>query len=80
MFGMSAERNGVERTPRIDSGGTPPLRSLCTRKKALKAATVTKVAGNRTESLGQAFLKGAVPALSVHVIVRSAGAPLTLHS
>ena len=24
MFGMSAERNGVERPPRIDSGGTPP--------------------------------------------------------
>ena len=23
MFGMSAERNGVERTPRTDTGGTP---------------------------------------------------------
>ena len=23
MFGMSAERNEVERTPRIDTGGTP---------------------------------------------------------
>ena len=33
MFGMSAERNGVERPARIDSGGTPPLRSLCTRKE-----------------------------------------------
>ena len=48
MFGMSAERNGVERPPRIDTGGTPALRSLCTRKDALKAAIVIKVAGNIT--------------------------------
>ena len=26
MIGMSAERNEVERPPRIDSGGTPPAR------------------------------------------------------
>ena len=38
MFGMSAERSEAQRTPRIDSGGTPPLRSLCTRKAALQSA------------------------------------------
>ena len=38
MFGMSAERNEVERPARIDSGGTPPLRSLCTRKETLLPA------------------------------------------
>ena len=48
MFGMSAERNEVERPARIDSGGTPPLRSLCTRKAASYAAIVIKVAGNIT--------------------------------
>ena len=57
MFGMSAERSEAQRPPRIDSGGTPPLRSLCTRKETLKAAIVTKATGNITESLGQAFLK-----------------------
>ena len=35
MFGMSAERSVAQRPPRIDSGGTPPLRSLCIRKEAL---------------------------------------------
>ena len=40
MFGMSAERNEVERPARIDTGGTPALRSLCTRKKALLLAIV----------------------------------------
>ena len=38
MFGMSAERNEVERTPRTDTGGTPALRSLCTRKETLLSA------------------------------------------
>ena len=40
MFGMSAERNEVERPARIDTGGTPALRSLCTRKKTLLPAIV----------------------------------------
>ena len=29
MFGSSAERNEVERPPRIDTGGTPAVLSLC---------------------------------------------------
>ena len=55
MFGSSAERNGVERPARIDSGGTPPLRSLCTRKEALLPALGTKAAEPGTENFGQAF-------------------------
>ena len=40
MFGMSAERNGVERPARIDSGGTPAARqkrSAITSKKKQKS-------------------------------------------
>ena len=44
-------------------------------ERKLVTRALKKAAGNKTESLGQAFLKGAVPALSIHVIVRSAGVP-----
>ena len=63
MFGMSAERNEVERPARIAQCGHAPealrrsAHSALVRKlvpRALKKAT-----GNITESLGQAFLKGA---------------------
>ena len=40
MFGMSAERNEVERPARIDTGGTAARRSLSTRKKTLLPAIV----------------------------------------
>ena len=40
MFGMSAERNEVERPARIDSGGTPPVRARTGTSAALSPGGV----------------------------------------